>query len=364
MIIDVGITQKDIDRYDDPSLYEVYVQTYNDSYHSDESDEMYRDLENEVRNMSSRPRRLTDYYKSIDLYNRWMEHLYEIHGNKNIFKFKYKAGMIKEYVPAKPRLKSKFLRACAKKGILLSEMPLKKPKIDWKGLRDKFYEDRGIDPEEVVSKISYDTKPPSKKERKFVEKVLDDALNLTNIKSKSKKFKHSVYSSDIDIINEYISMRNGGESFGTGKKKGKKKSKKKHKEYKFRRMLTHYLSDDWEKNIESYEPKEDPVSDYNGILISQTDAKEMEIYKLMADNGWNTYKMMKRAGYSKRQIGMFSNKKKKKKKSKKRKKIDSQIGMVLDDMVIDLGYDSYDEFSEDMLDMSWAHVQDQYKGLV
>ena len=65
---------------------------------------------------------------------------------------------------------------------------------------------------------------------------------------------------------------------------------------------------------------------------------------------------------SKRQAARIGNKKvKKKKKSKKEKYIDSQVGFVLDDLVSDIGYDSYEEFSMDMLDMTWDHVKDQYR---
>ena len=358
MIIDVmvGVSEREIDRYDTPELMNVYVRSFNDSYHTDEADIEYRELENEVRNISSRPRRLSEYYRSINIYDAWMDHLYKKYNGKRMFKIMYKNDLVKDYVPSKPRLKSKYLKECAKRGISIAE-PSKNDRIDADEIRHQFYEDLGESPEDVIESIEYDTAPMKKKERKLIEKAWDDAFKIN--KRKKSKLKGAAYASEVNFITEFLSVKHS-ERYDHPKKKKKGKNSDKGG---YRMMLSDFLDADWEKNLErTKNPSDEEMMDYNGILLTQADAEQMNVYKRLAELGWNTYHMMKRAGYSKRQAARIGNKKvKKKKKSKKEKYIDSQVGFVLDDLVSDIGYDSYEEFSMDMLDMTWDHVKDQYR---
>ena len=62
--------------------------------------------------------------------------------------------------------------------------------------------------------------------------------------------------------------------------------------------------------------------------------------------GWRSYTLMKHANFSSRVASQF--KKKNKKKAKKRKQYDDQLVAIMGDN----GYDDFDEFSRDMLNMT------------
>lgn len=342
MNIEINIDRR-IAKYDDPKLFEVYVHNYDDSYHKESSD-IDEVLERRVRAMSSRPRRLTEYYESMELYYEWMAHLEYIHGGKDLLKMKIKNGVVKEYIPAKPRLKSKSLRRLAKKGVRLSERRSKH--IDFEEVAE--WAEENLNPHKTPETVQTETVFKSKEAEK---------ARMQSIETNARKIKSKGYASDVDYIDEWFKMKNIS-TMRDQKKSLKKKGKKKYKDEQPKLIAT-YMRSDYLDGLEKSTQK-DPMTQYNGILLSAENMESLAVYHKLAELGWNSYKLMRKADFSKRTLAQFK-KMNKKKKKKKKKAIDSSVGMLFGDIIADNGYNDYEEFRDDMLDMSWDNIRAQYK---
>lgn len=345
---------RNIARYNTPDLFEVYVHDYDDGYHQD-TKSVDPELEQAARSISSRPRRLSEYYDSMRIYHDYMDALAAIHGGKKILKMKIRDEVIKEFIPAKPRLKNKSLRKLAKRGIIISEPRTRHLDFDaigeWaeENLLPDDYMEREIEPIERVEKPSKD-----------IVKAYRAGM------STSRRYKRGSYGSEIDYMSEYFSMRNAM-SKTTRKKKGKKDGT----EDIHRRRIVDYLYGDYEKRTQP-EESNNTIAQYNGILLSAENAETLALYHKLGELGWDSYALMKRANFNKRTLSKFKKFKRTKKKDKKKNKksqectveIGTSFGSFMNDIAEENGYDDYEEFSIDMLDASWDNIQAQCRGRV
>lgn len=317
----------------DESLFNVYVWDYGDNYHRMEG-EPSSEFEQEVRRIRRRYRDLNEFNDALALYNEWIEYLASKHGGKDLLKTKIKYGLINDYVPHKPKLRdSKFLKTAYKKGIIVSS---------GKGyiIEDELYDYLDENYSDIDTSKTNTVFVKNKEAASIAEKELD--ASPTYIRSKSFK-------SDVDYLNEYFKLKN------KRSKKSLKKKKKKHDKSSYQYRISDLMKSDYLKDFEKYQ--EDPEYSYGNLLLSRAGNEDVAVYHKLNDMGWNTYKIMKKANFSKRVTELF-NEKKQKKKDKKRKNKKKKFDSILVDIMTDNGYDDFDAFSKDMLKMTSADLYD------
>lgn len=316
--------------YDD--LSNVWVLDYGDNYHK-RDDEPMSDLERDVRKLKGRYRDLIKYNQALIIYDEWMSYLSDRYGGSDILKKMIKNGLVDEYVPRKPRLKnSKTLKYLYKHKILVSSLPsggkIKDDDAFDKYMERYFPEDEYVEPQfnivkdKIANKISaeYDTSP---------------------------YFKSYSFASDAQYLEQYFSSKN----------KPKKKDKSKGKKKKEDPILLKDIIDGVYKPDPNAEDESDNayVRPYGTLLLSGSRTKEMEMYHKLNEAGWNSYKIMKNAKYSKRERDMFKPIKKAKKKKKKRtEKMMKQLGVEdsIVQIINDMGYDDFEDYQREMLSMT------------
>jgi hypothetical protein len=333
-------------KYDDPGLFQVYVHDYPENRVESQS-EIDEALVKKVRAISSRPRTLTEYYESSAIYWEYMYMLYEKHGGKKLFKMKLRDGVIEDYIPPKPRPKSKAIRRMGKQGIHISER--RHRNLNWAEIY-AWAEDNLVNHEDTLpeTKTVIDSKKADK-----VAKSLGKEMNHKS-RNKSKGI-----ASEFDYVDEYFAMRNIDLRRGKGKLKKSKKNKKKDLTAN---LISTYMRADYMDKIESTKSS-DEMTVSGGFLLSSEKAETLAVYRRLAELGWNSYELMRRqGGFTKSQLKRFKKmtKKDKKKNKKKSKVIDSSINMYLGDILSDNGYDSYEEFDADMMDCSYENLKAQY----
>lgn len=357
MRIDINMP-RNISKYNKPELFEVYVHDYDDSYHK-ECKTVDRDLEQAARSISSRPKRLRDYYEAMNIYHEYMDHLADVHGGKKMLKRMIKDGVLNEYLPAKPRLKNKFLRKLAKKGIHLSEPTTRY--IDWDAVIE--WADENLRPSGYTS---HEVAVIDQKHNKKIDKIFKKSHNIKG----TSRYKKGSYGSEVDYITEYFSLKNAM------KEESNKKAKKDKNKVR-PRLISDYIYGNY-KDLEDTTPK-DPLAQYNGILLSSENMETLAFYHKLGELGHDSYALMKRGNFNKRTLERFKQyrrvKKKDKKKNKKKAKsgyyedectiqIGSSFGNFMNDIAEENGYDDYEEFSLDMLDASWDNIKSQYQGQI
>jgi len=307
----------------DESLFEVYVLNYDDNYHR-RDDEPTSEFERAVRNIKGRYKDLEKFSEAVQLYEEWMDYLATKHHGRELLKKKIKAGAINDFIPRKPRLKNnKTLKYLYKHNIVLSSSS--EPDID-------------MDVVDEYIDVFYNTSPDSiniitvedKEANKLSEEYDDYGI---------RRKKPTTFMSDAEWIDSYFNNRKI--------KKGKKNKSKKNKDGRV--TLTDMMSSSYEAEVEDSDNSQ--LMLYNSLLLSAGTTKEMEVYHKLDEMGWNSYKLMKRANYSKRISSIFKVKKKKKKKKSK-----NGYDELLIDIMTDNGYDDFADFSRDMLNMTSDNI--------
>ncbi len=91
-------------RYKKRTTFDViYCQDFDDDYHQETDDELK--IIQKARNLKSQYYDVNLYNEAKDVYDEYMEMLYEKYGGKKIFKRQKKAGCVSEFIPIKPMLK-------------------------------------------------------------------------------------------------------------------------------------------------------------------------------------------------------------------------------------------------------------------
>lgn len=312
----------------DESLFEVYCLDYGDNYHRKEN-EPTSEFERSVRNLKARYKDLHKFNDALSIYFEWMDYLAEKHGGYDILKRKIKDGVLEDYVPRKPRLKNiKKLKYMYKHNIMLSRVG--KRLINEDNINEylsMYYPDDCINSSNINMEVTFD---------KDANKLSKDNNGITSYKSKS-------FISDAEFLESFFASKN---------KQRKKSSKKSKSDSKPKTLISDIMKADYQYDVE--ESDNAPLMTYNGLLLSAGTTKDIDMYHKLDESGWQSYKLMKRANYSKRMTSVFKAQKKSKKKKKKK---DSQgYDELLIDIMTDNGYDDFEDFQKEMLSMTSKDV--------
>lgn len=335
--INLGSTYKA--KYDE-SLFDVYVIDYGDSYHYIKEGPM-SELEKEARRIKGRYRDIASYNQALGVYYEYMESMYEKYGSKELFDAMYEQDIVTDYVPRKPRIKkNKELKFLKKNGIILGRQGRYLTDV---GKLEDFIEDNEYYMPKDVDKIDV-----SFGKDKCADKIVQEEDSLKGIKRRSRSFESDAMFIDSWFLNKNKELNKGKKN--KKKKKHNKKSKKNKQRYGM--MITDLMKSNYEDYL-GYEKSDNAQAIYSdGLLLSTGNSEEMEIYHKLADLGWDSHKIMKRAHFGKRFRNVFKAKKKKKKKNGRKTGYED----ILIDIMTDNGYDDFEEFSRDMLDMTSANV--------
>ena len=82
---------------------EVLVQDFDDDYHAEKDETMI--LLNQARNLLNQYHDVNRYNDAMEIYNEYMNYLYDKYGGYNVFKGLQMCGLIEDFVPTKPALK-------------------------------------------------------------------------------------------------------------------------------------------------------------------------------------------------------------------------------------------------------------------
>lgn len=319
------------------NLFDVWVLDYGDNYHK-RDDKPMSELELSVRNLKGRYRDILKYNHALIVYREWMSYLAEKYGGEDILKKMIKNSLIDEYIPRKPRLKNtKTLKYLYKHKIIASSLPSGGKIVD----EDKFddYMDTWFPPETYIEPT--------------VKTANDKMANkISEEYDASPYFKSYSFESDAQYLESYFSSKN------KPKKKNKKNKKVKEDPVLIQDIIDGYYSYD---NNADDESDNSYVTPYGTLLLSGSRTKEMEMYHRLNEAGWNSYKIMKNAKYSKRERELFKPlKKAKKKKRKNTEKMMRHLGV--EDSIVqifeDMGYDDFEDYQNEMLKMTSADLYD------
>lgn len=318
----------------DASLFEVYVLDYGDNYHR-LPDEPSSEFEKEVRQIRARYKTLSKYNDAMILYDEWMNYLASKHGGHDILKKKIKAGLVEDYIPRKPRLKNtSTLKYMYKHNIIVSDV--KDHYIDMDKI-DEYLEEVYPDDFDVSSMTTSVIKD------KEAERLSNEVGNV------GKRITTTSFVSDQSFLDSYFNSR----KVKKGKKKKDKKNKKKDND---KYLLTDVMNGYYDYDDSEVEDSDNQaLMSYNGLLLNSGTTKEMDVYRRLNEIGWNSYKLMRRSKYSKRVASTFKPLKKGKKKKKGFNVKDSYEDLLID-IVQEQGYDNFEEFEKDMLNMTADNV--------
>lgn len=317
------------------TLMDVYVLDYDDGYHQ-QLNEPVSDLEREVRNLKGRYRDIIKFNEALIIYDEWMDYLAEKYHGHDMLKKMIKNGIVSDYVPRKPRLKNnKALKYLYKHKIMVSSSSnnlIREDNLD--DYLDEFYPDMETTHTEII--------------------VMKDKLakSLARDIDHSPYFKSFSYSSDAEYLESYFANKN------KSRKKSKKDNKKKYKEkYKTEPVLIKDVINGYYDPSNGEESDNSYATPYGTLLLSGSRTREMEMYHRLNDAGWNSYKIMKNSKCSKRERNLFKPIKKAK-KGKKAKKAMRELGVedTLVQIFEDMGYDDYEDYAKEMLNMTSADV--------
>lgn len=306
-------------------LTEVYVVDFGDNYHR-LSDEPSTELEREARKIRRKYKNIAEYMNALAVYREYMALLALKHGGPELFKIKLKNDLIEDFVPPKPTLKkNKINKLLLKKKIIVSRAKVNK--IDKEKLEEiiKSNEENKLPLRPDLVKVKEKVDPVAKK---IIKK---DDFNKVSLK-KVKNISH------IDFLEEYFRTKN--------------KMENKDKE-STHISLSKIASGEYEDLIKDTR-EEDEVIFYRGNYMNRETVQDLQMYQQLGELGWNSLKIMKDKGVSKRitKILKNQNKKNKKKKKKKKKKVDDFLVQVM----VDNDYDSFEEYEREMLDFTAKNI--------
>lgn len=311
-------------------LLEVYVTDFGDNYHRFDN-EPTTELERAVRKIRRRYKNISDYMDALALYKEYMALLAIKYGGPQLFKIRLQDGMITDFIPSKPRMKNtannKFL---LKNKILVSKINVKR--IDDEKLEEV---EEALDetvPANVDAIIS-DTKT-----RDYIANRIMKEEDLT--KTRINKVKAI---SSIEYLEEYFRNKNA--------------NKLKEKEEKVKSLsLTKIANGDYEDLVEDT-TEDDDIIFYRGNYMNRDTVEDLRVYQDLGERGWNSVKLMKDKGVSKRITKIVKNQNKRnKKKNKKDKKKKKRADDFLVSVMMDNDHDSFADFEQDMLDFTARNI--------
>jgi len=298
-------------------LFEVYVNDFGDNYHRG-SEEPSTELEKSAKKIRRRYKNINDYMVGLMVYDEYMDKLAKKHGGIEILKIKIRNDMINEFIPAKPRMRNNVInKFLIKNKIILSRT------------KHLYPDEEIIDKLLLINNDEIQEFKSSKITDKVVLEIIKDGA-VTAIPDKKLKSIHN-----IDLLAEFFESK-------------EKIKQSKQKEYIPK--LNELMNGNYFDKIQDT-TKQDEVIHYNGRFVTRDTAEELRVYQNLNDMGWNSIKLMKEKGVSKRATKLIKDRENKKRK-KKNKKNDNFMTRV----VTDNNYNSFEDFQEDMLNFTSGNL--------
>jgi hypothetical protein len=315
------------------ALLEVYVQDFGDNYHRF-NDEPSSELEREARRIRRRYKDITDFLKAVTIYNEYMSLLAKKYGGVEILKLKIKYNQVTEFIPPKPGLKLNELNKFSlKNNIIISKRRSYDINEETLDKIENLYVPENEKNKEGVVRV-FGSKNVDKKKKKIVKKL----IRKGEIKS-SRKISLKNISNSIEFLEEYFRTKNSGNY------------KKESDDTVF--SLSDYCDGTFAKKLRDTREEEREVVFFRGQYMNKESMDEVSIYRELGKLGWNSVKLMRKAGVSKRISKIFKDEKKKKKK--KKKDAYNQDNLIVQ-LMTDGGYDSFEDFQAEMESFTVADI--------
>ncbi len=319
-----------------PDLTVVYVNDFGDNYHS-EYDKATTELEMKARKIRRRYKHIVEYIRAKAVYDEYMAVMEERHGGKLLFDLKRKSDHFEEFIPPKPRIKGNgFTKELKKRKIFL-------PRANFDDIdMDEVYRIAIAQHPNENARFVVNNSIRDKDAEAIVEK------EFSTVRFNAGKF---ISSDNIDYLEEYFE-----------KKKRANDAKKKRKSGDAYSIdLDRLMSADWDRDDESNVRDtwdEDDVVMYRGLYVKRGTVKELELYKKIAEYGWDTLKIMKHKGSSSRtrKIAAKDMKVKKIKKKKEKKRNEKMQEAFIDSLMDDSNYGSFEEYEKDMQNFTSSNI--------
>lgn len=296
-------------------LFTSYVLDYGDNYHR-QTGEPSSELERDARKIRRRYRHQHEYLKALAVYNEYMHLIMEKNGGKQLFKLKYRDGLITDFVPHKPRMKNTQMnRALEKHKIIISD-PTTDVSIDYESAVRIAKAQKG-----VYIEITDDVD-------KGAEKIIDHGL--------TGKLTTFGVNDPIDYLEAY---------FASNRMKNKQDKNKAVRNV----SLTSLMNEDYDE----VEDNLDDIVYYRGNMMNRDNVQQLARMEELNALGWNSLKIMKSKNGNDRITKILKNRKKKSKRDKKKRK---EFNNFMVNVMGDNDYDDFSAFEEDMLNFSARNI--------
>jgi hypothetical protein len=308
-------------------LETVYVSDFGDNYHRTD-DEPTTDLEKAARKIRRRYKNIADYMGALAVYNEYMAMMMMKHGGPQLFKIKLRDEVIDDFIPAKPRMKNTaHNKILLKKKIMVSSINVNKINHEKLEAAIESNEDMLQGDEEIVGDT--ETKDPVAK--RLIKEGHFDRIKIGKVKEIN----------NIDFLEEYFRTKNVAKA-----------------EEAIERSipLSKIVSGEYD-NMVIDTTEQDDIIYYRGAYMNRATVNDLRVYQDLGERGWNSIKLMKEKGVSKRITKIVENqnkknKKKNKKSSKKKSKNDDFFVKVMSDN----NYDSFGDYQQDMMNFTASNV--------
>jgi hypothetical protein len=308
-------------------LETVYVSDFGDNYHRTD-DEPTTDLEKAARKIRRRYKNIADYMGALAVYNEYMAMMMMKHGGPQLFKIKLRDEVIDDFIPAKPRMKNTaHNKILLKKKIMVSSINVNKINHEKLEAAIESNEDMLQGDEEIVGDT--ETKDPVAK--RLIKEGHFDRIKIGKVKEIN----------NIDFLEEYFRTKNVAKA-----------------EEAIERSipLSKIVSGEYD-NMVTDTTEQDDIIYYRGAYMNRATVNDLRVYQDLGERGWNSIKLMKEKGVSKRITKIVENqnkknKKKNKKSSKKKSKNDDFFVKVMSDN----NYDSFGDYQQDMMNFTASNV--------
>ena len=328
------------------TIHESYIQSFNDNYHRADGDISIED-EKEVRGLKRRYPQYMDFVVAHNIYSEYMEKLYEKYGSKEMFELYEKAGVIEEYVPSEPKIKpTKLNKEFKKRGIILS--PKSKDREIYVDVESLSIEEiREITKTEFIeTEDRIDIFKYHEGKSKKLDELMKEA-NDSNNRFVKRRDRAMLESNSLDFIAEYFS------------EKQKFKEEDIDEDIDTNVTLQDLLDDNF-MTEEDIQKDNNEMIWYNGQMMRKDVVQENAIYRDLKELGWDGTKIFKRNMKGNKHGIAYDLLKKADKREKKQRKKNKKKNKIKDDfmstLVFDNGYETFEDFQDDMLNMTAANI--------
>lgn len=328
------IDEMQISNEKDTSYLTVYVNDFDDSYHRMDN-EPNTELEKAARKIRRRYKSFQEYRKAMAIYTEYMEALIETYGTPKYFLTRLESKTVFQYIPPRPRLKkgptNNFIM---KHNIIISDPNVMVVNKERLSEYEETFEEEILRDTKLSNKII-------KCKDKNVEKAIAEA---TSRRTTMKRLREV---DAVELLSSYFDNANSKEA---------KEEKRKYEDI---------CVADIAEGIDEVKDSDDDekTTFFRGRMISQTELCQYNLLKDMNKWGWNSYKIMKQTK-SKNSTATLALKqerrleKKRKKKKGVQKTADKFLMNLMGDNDMDVEFDSFEEYENDMLNIS---INDVFK---